>query len=212
MAKKLTRRSAKPLHEGANPSGASKFFLNFIYGYNGRRASIKVWTRFPFRDKISIMSRRKRWTTDQLKRFTRNSFSYRQVLIKLGLREAGGNYDQLKKYIKELNLDVSHFKGRGWNAGLQGIGKPIIPLEKILTTESYFQSYKLKNRLFSANLKPKHCENCKWARKTTDGYLPLELHHINGDRHDNRIENLEILCPNCHSLKSSYRGRRKSKK
>ena len=105
------------------------------------------------------MSKKRKWTIDQLKKSVKNSFSYRQVLIKLGLREAGGNYDQLKKYIKELNLDVGHFKGRGWNAGLRGIGKPIIPLENILTAESYFQSYKLKNRLFSAKLKPKRCEN-----------------------------------------------------
>jgi len=45
--------------------------------------------------------------------------------------------------------------------------------------------------------------------KTPDGYLPLELDHINGDHHDNRLENLRILCPNCHSLKPTHRGRRR---
>lgn len=149
----------------------------------------------------------RRWSVSQLKKAVQTSFSYRQVLSKLKLREAGGNYEQIKKYIKEYKLDHEHFKGRGWNAGLRGIGIPRIPLEKILVKNSYFQSFKLKKRLFLANLKQKHCEECGWAQKTEDGYLPLELDHINGDRHDNRLENLRILCPNCHSLKPTHRGR-----
>lgn len=136
------------------------------------------------------------------------SFSYRQVLSKLGLREAGGNYDQIKKYIKEYDFDSKHFKGRGWNLGLRGIGKPIIPLEKILVKDSTFQSFKLKKRLFTVGLKPQYCEKCGWAKRTVDNYLPLELDHINGDRHDNRIENLRVLCPNCHSLTKNHRGRK----
>lgn len=156
--------------------------------------------------------RKRSWTEEQLKKAVKNSFSYRQVLSKIGLQEAGGNYEQIKKYIKEYKLEIKHFKGRGWNLGLRGIGKPRIPLEKILIKNSDFQSYKLKKRLFAAGLKPKHCEECDWAEKTPDGYLPLELDHINGDRHDNRIENLRILCPNCHSLKSTHRGRNRRPK
>lgn len=128
-------------------------------------------------------------------------------MFKLGLREAGGNYEQAKKYIKEYGLNIKHFKGRGWNLGLRGIGKPLIPLEKILVKNSYFQSFKLKKRLFVVGLKPQYCEQCGWAKKTKDGYLPLELDHINGNRHDNRLENLQILCPNCHSLQPTHRGR-----
>jgi 5-methylcytosine-specific restriction endonuclease McrA len=126
----------------------------------------------------------------------------------LGLRPTGGNYDQIKKYIRELNLDTKHFKGRAWNAGLKGIGQPRLLLDDILVKNSDFQSFKLKKRLFIAKLKPEYCEECGWAQKTVDGYLPLELDHINGDRHDNRLSNLRVLCPNCHSLKSTYRGRK----
>lgn len=147
------------------------------------------------------------WTEKQLKEAVKSSFSYRQVLAKLHLREAGGNYSQIKKYINELNLDILHFKGRGWNKGLRGIGKPRLTLEEILVKSSFFQSYKLKKRLFAANLKPQHCEICGWAEKTETGYLPLELDHINGDRKDNRLENLRVLCPNCHSLTPTHRGR-----
>ena len=152
--------------------------------------------------------KKRSWSVEQLKNAVKNSLSYRQVLAKLGLREAGGNYEQIKKYIREYKLDIKHFKGRGWNAGLRGIGKPRIPLEQILNEGTYFQSFKLKKRLFSAELKQQKCERCGWAEKTKDGYLPLELDHINGDRHDNRLENLRILCPNCHSLTPHHRGRK----
>ncbi len=151
--------------------------------------------------------KKRTWTEKQLKNAVINSFSLRQVLNKLGLKEAGGNYAQLKKYIREYKLDDSHFKGRGWNKGLVGIGKPRLSLETILVENSDFQSFKLKKRLFAANLKSQHCEKCGWAEKTSDGYLPLELDHINGNRHDNRLKNLRVLCPNCHSLTPTHRGR-----
>jgi len=151
--------------------------------------------------------KKRSWSEKQLKEAVKSSLSFRQVLKKLNLRTAGGNYEQVKKYIRELNLSTKHFKGKAWNKGLKGIGKPLIPLEKILTKNSYFQSFKLKKRLFAAGLKEQRCKNCGWAKKTPDGYLPLELDHINGDRHDNRLENLRILCPNCHSLQPTHRGR-----
>lgn len=157
------------------------------------------------------MPKKRLWTIEQLEKAVRDSTSYRQVLKKVGLREAGGNYFQLRKYIKELKLDISHFKGRGWNKGLRFPFKPKVPLEKILVQNSYFQSYKLKNRLIKEGLKPPHCEICGWAERSPDGRLPLELDHLNGDVHDNRLENLRILCPNCHSLQPHYRGRNRRK-
>lgn len=152
---------------------------------------------------------RRSWTKIQLEKAAQNSYSYRQVLQRLNLKAAGGNYSQLKKYIKEYNIDISHFKGRGWNKGLQFLFTPKIPLKNILISKSNFQSYKLKNRLIKEGLKPSHCEECGWSEKSSDGRLPLELHHIDGNGHNNCLNNLQILCPNCHSLKPNYRGRNK---
>lgn len=155
--------------------------------------------------------RSRSWTEEQLREAVKCSTSFRQIIAKLGLRPAGGNYYQLQKYVQEYGIDTSHLKGNAWNKDLRGIGKPRIPLCEILQKNRPFQSYKLKRRLFTEGLKPMHCEECGWAQKTVDGYLPLELDHINGDHFDNRIENLRVLCPNCHSLKPTHRGRKRIK-
>ena len=158
------------------------------------------------------MAKSKKWTEDQLKTAAKTSSSIRQVIFKLGLIPAGGNYVQIQNYLKVLNIDTTHFKGKAWNKGILGHKRPHIPLENILIKESTYQSYKLKNRLFDQGLKPKQCEICGWATLSEDGRLPLELDHINGSRIDNRLENLRILCPNCHSLQSTHRARNRRKK
>ena len=148
------------------------------------------------------------WQIEDLKIAARKSRSIRQVLSHLGLKEAGGNYSQIKKYLTLCEIDTTHFKGRGWNKGLKGIATtPRIPIENILVKNSTFQSHKLKIRLYKSGLKQPRCEECGWAKESEDGRIPLELDHINGDASDNRLNNLRILCPNCHSLKPTHRGR-----
>lgn len=149
----------------------------------------------------------RKWNRESLINAVGESFSIRQVIKKVGLVPAGGNYEQIKKYIKLYRINSSHFRGKGWSKGLVGIGKPRLPIEKILVKDSGFQSYKLKNRLFKDKVKKPVCEICGWAERTIDGRIPLELDHINGDRHNNRLENIRILCPNCNSLQSTHRGR-----
>ncbi len=68
----------------------------------------------------------------KLKKAAKKSRSVRQILKILKLKEAGGNYSQIKKYLQIYKIDIGHIKGKAWNKGLQGIGKPIIPLENIL--------------------------------------------------------------------------------
>jgi 5-methylcytosine-specific restriction endonuclease McrA len=84
-----------------------------------------------------------------------------------------------------------------------------MPLEELLVDSSRRDRGNLKRRLFGAGLKEPHCEIC--GMDTWRGLpISLQLHHVNGSRFDNRVENLQILCPNCHSLTDSYGGRRGS--
>ncbi|MEX0877762.1 MAG: HNH endonuclease signature motif containing protein [Candidatus Spechtbacterales bacterium] len=152
------------------------------------------------------MSKPRKWNNDQLRVAVEESFSVRQVIQRLGLKPAGGNYDQINKYIKELGLNTLHFTGRGWNVGLKFRMNPPKPIEEILVKNSTYQSYKLKKRLFSEGLKKTKCELCGWAQRSVDGRIPVELDHINGDKNDNRLKNLRILCPNCHSLQPTHRA------
>ncbi|MBP9782626.1 MAG: HNH endonuclease [Candidatus Pacebacteria bacterium] len=155
------------------------------------------------------MVRTKKWDLPGLKVAIKNSTSIRQVLKKLNLVQAGGNYEQIKKYIRIHDLDIKHFLGKGSNKGKVIPRKVLIATKDILVENSDFQSFKLKQRLFKEGIKKPKCEMCGWARVTEDGRIPVELDHINGKHRDNRIENLRILCPNCHSMQSTHRGRNK---
>lgn len=154
------------------------------------------------------MSRRT-WTDNELIEAVALSRSIRQVLLLLDLAPKGGNYSTVGSHIKNLGINVKHFKGAGWNKGLHTKSTKKIPLSKILVLNSHYQSHKLKQRLIKAGIKRDRCELCGWHKRSIDGRIPLELDHINGNHTDNRISNLRVLCPNCHSLQPTHRGANK---
>ncbi len=148
----------------------------------------------------------KRWEESILRDAVASSESVRQVLVKLGLRPAGGNYQQFHHYVEHYNIDTSHFLGQIWRLGKKIPREPVYQLSELLVQNSFTSIVNLKRRLFAAGIKKPKCEECGWNTQSTDGRIPVELDHINGDHLDNRIENLRILCPNCHSLKPTHRG------
>jgi hypothetical protein len=153
----------------------------------------------------------RRWTIKELINGIKTARSIRQVIIKLGLIPAGGNYQQVKQAIFDNNIDIDHFSGRGWSKNMQRKYAPVRSLSDILKNETSFQSYKLKLRLFREKILIPECSICGWNKMATDGRIPVELDHMNGNRYDNRIENLRILCPNCHSLQLTHRGKNKKR-
>jgi DNA-binding NarL/FixJ family response regulator len=81
-----------------------------------------------------------------------------------------------------------------------------IPIEELLVSGRKTQRGHLKLRLFAAGLKENRCERCginEWMGEP----LNMALHHINGDGRDNRLENLQMLCGNCHSQTPNWGGR-----
>lgn len=68
------------------------------------------------------------------------------------------------------------------------------------------QSNKLRKKLLYEGLKEHVCERC--GNVEWQGFpIPLEVHHVNGDKTKNTIDNLQLLCQNCHALTSTYRGK-----
>ena len=150
--------------------------------------------------------RRSRWSDDDLRDAVAASSGYAATLRALGLIPAGGNYDRLQRRIRELDIDTSHFTGQGWNRGGKFLPRPARPLEEVLVAGQWTASHNLKQRLIRAGLKREACERCGWSERAPDGRIPVELDHMNGDKNDNRLLNLRILCPNCHSLQPTHRG------
>jgi 5-methylcytosine-specific restriction endonuclease McrA len=150
------------------------------------------------------------YTIKQLNDAVSSSISLREVLFKLNLKQAGGNYTTLKRKIQENNINTSHFLGQRSNSGSRHRGGRKLNLSEYLIKDSKYQSFKLRNRLIKENIFTWQCSSCKnteWMNQK----IPLELEHINGVNSDNRLENLTLLCPNCHALTSTYRGRNISK-
>jgi 5-methylcytosine-specific restriction endonuclease McrA len=116
-----------------------------------------------------------------------------------------------------LKLHFNTFKRRAiklgcyeTNQGGVGINKAMPPkvlLDDILEGRyPQFQTFKLKNRLLKTGLLKNQCSVCDiidWNGKV----LNMELDHIDGDRTNHRLENLRMLCPNCHAQTETYRAK-----
>ena len=163
------------------------------------------------------------WTDEDLISAVQVSFSLKDVLDKLSLKVCGGNYATVKIHIRRLSIDTSHFVGQGWKkrkehpsyivSDLALSRANTIPLSQILVRESTYQcTYNLKHRLWRSNLLRQTCYVCGIGPKWQGNHLSLQLDHIDGDRSNNTIENLRILCPNCHSQTDSFAGKNTRKR
>jgi hypothetical protein len=127
----------------------------------------------------------------------KTSSSLAQVLKKLDLIVAGGNYTNIKKLIAQLDLDTSHFTGKAWMP--KGY--------HVKTFDGLVKPTSIKTRLLQE--REHRCECCglkEWLSQP----ITLELEHINGNRQDNDRDNLKLLCPNCHSQTPTWRRRKSS--
>jgi DNA-binding CsgD family transcriptional regulator len=84
-----------------------------------------------------------------------------------------------------------------------------IPISELFVANTYRGRFNLKLRLIKEGLKQNCCERCGLSEWRGDA-LTLALHHVNGERTDNRLGNLQLLCPNCHSQTENFAGRRRN--
>jgi hypothetical protein len=125
------------------------------------------------------------------------------VLRALGLPDAGGTRARVRRAIDRHGLDTAHHQGQGWNRGQRG--------ERVRTRLEDLSDGKVRSgttvkRVLLREGWPPRCARCE-REKWLGGAIPLELDHIDGDRTNNDPANLRLLCPNCHALTPTYRGR-----
>ncbi|MFJ7296888.1 HNH endonuclease signature motif containing protein [Streptomyces collinus] len=152
-----------------------------------------------------------RWTRHVLERAVAESTNMCEVLRHLGLEVVGGHHTHISRRIKAYGIDTSHFKvptrrGKPW--------RPRTPeaflVEQPADRARRVPSDRLKWAMASSGV-AERCALCGTEAVWQGRPLPLEVDHVDGDWRNNRIENLRLLCPNCHSTTDSYRGRGKGR-
>lgn len=137
-----------------------------------------------------------------------NSKSFREAIINFGYSSNGsGGYITVKSHLKKLNIHIPKYHYYGENKT-----QPKFLMTDILIQNSlYTNRTQLKKRLVKDGLLEYKCR-CGNTGMWEGKKLTLQLEHKNGINNDNRIENLEFLCPNCHSQSKTFSGRNSSAK
>lgn len=131
--------------------------------------------------------------------------SINQILHILGKSNTNEYYKQIHKILEDNNVDTSHFTNV-----CEYTAKRKKPIEELLSSGTTVCISHLRTRVLNEGLKEHKCERC--GRTEWEGEpIPLQLHHINGDKSDNRLENIQLLCPNCHALTDNYCSRKNKK-
>jgi hypothetical protein len=154
------------------------------------------------------VGKRTTWTDDEFRAAVAGARSVRGALKVLGVVGRGCNYKTFYRHAERLALDTSHFVGRGHLAGLARFNlrsRRLLP--QILVENSEFENTNhLRRRLIREGVLEERCAECgltEWRGQP----VPLELHHVSGNRRDLRLVNLQLLCPNCHALTATHRGK-----
>lgn len=157
-------------------------------------------------------------TREQLQPLVRDARSYAQVLARLGLPVNGRPVVVLSQHVRGLEIDTTHFTGSAWNRGQTAATHPSVqrgreklafPADRVFVPNSAYTNSAGVVRRLRAMGKTYACDGCgvsSWRGRD----LTLHLEHVNGIHNDNRLENLQFLCPNCHSQTATYGNRKRS--
>jgi len=140
-----------------------------------------------------------KYKKEELELIVKSSYNWSEVCRKLNLSTRGGSQSHIKKVSMFFNIDNTHFTGsKPFNSKPKGLKYPI---DDYLSGKRGIASSGLRKRLINEGYKKDECELCGLSTWCSEK-IPLELDHINSNHLDNSLKNLQILCPNCHSLKT----------
>lgn len=143
------------------------------------------------------------WSENLVKEAVLNSENYCESLRKLGVPVRGNNITTLKRKIKKYNIDTSHFTGRRYDVG--PMHSDYVPAKEYINGRRRIKSRSLRIKLVMEGIKEYKCDCCgisEWNGKP----ITLQLHHIDGNDTNNSLDNIQLLCPNCHSQTVNFRG------
>ncbi|MGW3102526.1 HNH endonuclease signature motif containing protein [Streptomyces sp. NPDC001100] len=145
---------------------------------------------------------------DRLAPAVASSRSFAGVLKRLGIVDNGAARERLKRSAAAHTLSTSHFVGQGHRRGVPGRDRKSAAqiLVRLEPGSSRTKTVQLRRALDDLNV-PHLCETCGVGDVWQGRRLVLEIDHINGDRLDNRRENLRYLCPSCHSQTKTFSNR-----
>ncbi|MFB1045696.1 HNH endonuclease signature motif containing protein [Streptomyces chrestomyceticus] len=153
-----------------------------------------------------------RWTREVLEPAVASSTNMCEVLRLLGLEVVGGYHTHISRRVRALGIDTSHFTGqsRAKPASRRRCSDRLL-VEMPTAGARRVPSSTLKGAMLARGV-TEQCTLCGTGPIWRGSTIPLEVDHIDGNWRNNRLENLRILCPNCHSVTDSYRGRSKKKR
>lgn len=147
------------------------------------------------------MKKWEKFSDEQLSSYVLESYSFRQLAEKCGYQKDGGSgAAAVKSMCEQKGFDTSHFSNK--------LRKEDIDVASIFKQGYQNRETLKKNLVVLRGHKCECCQLSQWNEKE----IPLQVHHKDGNGFNNLLENLQLLCPNCHAQTDTYCGKNKSKK
>lgn len=172
---------------------------------NTSSSTVRYWLKKYNLKTNGTTEERTHWSKETIVDAIKNSSSKSDILRNIGLKINSGNFQTLEKYCKLYEIKLDHIKFNfKLNSTKNGFQKKVTNKEIFIKNSKRNNNNLIKKRILEGNLLKNECEICKISNTWMNKPIVLQIDHKNGNRFDNRLENLRFLCPNCHSQTETF--------